>query len=74
MRNIFELQIYYMENILLVINGSKADRNTVDFACYIANLTHSKLTAVFIENIAGEEQACVEAIICAALCGNNHGK
>jgi hypothetical protein len=35
-----------MENILLVMNGAKQDICTVDFACYIAALTHSGITVL----------------------------
>jgi hypothetical protein len=62
MKNNFGHQIHFMENILLVLNGSKTDTNTVDFACYIANLTHSKLTGLFIENIVGEERPVLKQL------------
>ncbi|HTS44836.1 MAG TPA: universal stress protein [Puia sp.] len=45
-----------MENILLAIDGSRPDMSTVDFACYIAKLMHSRLTAVFIESLVTEEK------------------
>src|SRR5579863_396239 len=32
-----------MENIILVMNGTKPDISTVDFACYVAALTHSTI-------------------------------
>ena len=51
-----------MENILLVVNGGNHDTNTVDFACYIANLTHSKLTGVFVEMIEGEERPVLKQL------------
>ena len=44
-----------MENILVALNVTKLNENTVDFACYIANLSHSKLTAIFIENTTARE-------------------
>lgn len=40
-----------MEKILLAINSAQVNVNTIDFACYIANLTRSKLTAIFLENL-----------------------
>jgi hypothetical protein len=40
-----------MEKILLAINPTKINTNTIDFACYLANLSKSKLTAVFLEGI-----------------------
>jgi len=45
-----------MEKILLGIDATSVDINTVDFACYLANLTHSKLTGVFLENLVYEER------------------
>jgi len=51
-----------MENLLLVLNGNKFDSNLVDFACYIANLTRSRLTGVFIENIKGDEQPALKQL------------
>src|SRR5438874_1181771 len=39
-----------MEKILLANNALQIDPHTLDFACYIANLTHSKLTGFFLEN------------------------
>lgn len=38
-----------MEKILLAINATQINVNAIDFACYIANLTHSRLTGVFLE-------------------------
>lgn len=39
-----------MEKILLAIDANKPDKNTLEFACYLARLTKSKLTGVFLEN------------------------
>src|SRR5215204_4772607 len=44
-----------MEKILLAINPEKINTNTIEFACYLANLTHSNLTAIFLEHTAGEQ-------------------
>ncbi len=54
-QDIFEPQNFFMENILLAVDGARLDMNTVDFACYIARLTNSRLNAIFIENIQGED-------------------
>jgi len=51
-----------MEKIVLVLDGSRLDMVTVDFACYIARLTHSRLTAVFIENIKGETKPALKQL------------
>jgi len=40
-----------MEKVLLVADATQIDTNTLDFACYIASLTHSKLTGIFLENV-----------------------
>ena len=50
-----------MEKILLAINSSKINVNTINFACYIANLTGSKLTAVFLEHLRREEMPALKA-------------
>ena len=44
-----------MKNILLAINSAKLEMNAGDFACYIAELTHSKLTGIFLENVPESE-------------------
>jgi nucleotide-binding universal stress UspA family protein len=38
-----------MEKILLAMDGYKQNTYAIDFACYLANLTHSRLTGVFLE-------------------------
>lgn len=50
-----------MEKILLAINPAKVNVNTIDFACYIAKLTRSKLAAIFLENLQGEEVPTLKA-------------
>ena len=68
-----------MEKILLAINPTKVNVNTIDFACYVAKLTRSKLTAMFLENLPGEEVptlkafhggAYVESVVQSDLPGN----
>jgi hypothetical protein len=44
-----------MENILLVMNGTKPDICTVDFACYIAGLTHSTIKVLLGAGIKESE-------------------
>lgn len=46
-----------MEHILLIMDGTKTDICTLDFACYVAKITHSKLTALFIRRIEESEVA-----------------
>src|ERR1700733_1820890 len=38
-----------MEKILLAVEGNKQNTYAIDFACYLAKLTDSRLTAVFLE-------------------------
>jgi nucleotide-binding universal stress UspA family protein len=44
-----------MEHILLVMDGTKRDLSTLDFACYLAGVTHSKITALFGAHIEESE-------------------
>jgi hypothetical protein len=45
-----------MEKILLVIDAVNFDVNAFDFACYLAKITRSKLTGVFLENLVESEK------------------
>jgi hypothetical protein len=38
-----------MEKILLLVDGKGLDRSAFDFACYLAELTRSTLTAIYID-------------------------
>ena len=49
-----------MEKILLAMNALNLNTNAIDFACYIARLTHSRLTGVFLEGLM-EERPLVPA-------------
>jgi hypothetical protein len=40
-----------MEKILLAVNATRLNTQTIDFACYIARLTGSRLTAFLLEDI-----------------------
>lgn len=40
-----------MKKILVAIDAKQVNTNAFDFACFIAKLTHSKLTGVFLKNI-----------------------
>jgi hypothetical protein len=44
-----------MEKIIVVIDGQEMKMASVNFACYIAQATGSRLTGVFLENLALEE-------------------
>ncbi|GGA94701.1 universal stress protein [Puia dinghuensis] len=43
-----------MEKILLAMDAAKLNMKTIDFACYIARLTRSRLTGVFLEGLVGQ--------------------
>ena len=45
-----------MKKILLAIDGLQISMNALDFACYIARLTRSKITGVFLENLVGDQR------------------
>jgi len=46
-----------MRKILLAIDAQNINSKTLDFACYAAALTESKLTGVFLENVLFEEMS-----------------
>ena len=45
-----------MDKILLAIDAKKIDRDALEFACYIAKLTNSKITGIFLENLVADEK------------------
>ena len=49
-----------MEKILLAIDAINPDKKTLEFACYLGRLTKSKVTGVFLENLAAEESPRVK--------------
>jgi nucleotide-binding universal stress UspA family protein len=51
-----------MEKILIAIDSHELDPNTVRFACHIAKLTGSKLSAVFLENQRAVKRLAFAAI------------
>lgn len=48
-RTVVPLTKNTMEKILLAMDGYKQNTYAIDFACYLAKLTHSRLTGVFLE-------------------------
>ena len=46
-----------MEKILLAIDALNPDKNSLEFACFLARLTKSKMTGIFLDNAALEETA-----------------
>jgi hypothetical protein len=52
-----------MKRILLTINAVDPDKNSLDFACYLGRLTHSKVTGVFLEDGTTENNARSKSFI-----------
>ena len=44
-----------MEKILLAMDAANLNMKTIDFGCYIARLTRSRLTGVFLEGLVGQQ-------------------
>jgi len=49
-----------MEKILLAIDALNPDKNSLEFACFLARLTKSKMTGIFLENTPLEETAILD--------------
>ncbi|MCF6405318.1 universal stress protein [Chitinophaga filiformis] len=45
-----------MKKILYVTDVVKLEPSTLDFACFLCNLSHSKLTGIFLENLTNESR------------------
>ena len=51
-----------MEKILLAMDAARPNMKAIDFACYIARLTRSRLTGVFLEGLVnGESRSTSDA-------------
>src|ERR1700742_4060957 len=50
-----------MEKILLALDAMRLNTSTIDFACYIAKLSRSRLTGIFLEGLRDERPVLVEA-------------
>ena len=50
-----------MEKILLAIDAVSPDKNAIEFACYLARLTKSKITGVFLENMVADHNVVLKA-------------
>jgi len=50
-----------MEKILLALDAHNINPTTVDFACYLANLTQSRLTGVFLEDLLSDPRPAMQA-------------
>ncbi len=51
-----------MEKILLAIDSSNMNMNAIEFACYLAKLTKSKITGVFLENLVFAEKPVMKQV------------
>jgi hypothetical protein len=48
-----------MEKVLLAMDSRNINENTIRFACYVARITNSRLTGVFLNNIVHEEEVTI---------------
>lgn len=55
-----------MKKILLAIDATNLNINSLDFACFLGRLTKSKITGVFLENRVAEEKPVLKAMQGAA--------
>lgn len=51
-----------MEKILLAIDAVNLNKNALEFACYLARLTRSKIIGVFLENLVAEERPVLKKV------------
>ncbi|MBS0030687.1 hypothetical protein ACTJJ0_24500 [Chitinophaga sp. 22321] len=61
-----------MEKILFISDAVSMSRECLDFSCYLGNLTHSKVTGVFLENQEMElrsSETLQEIAVCAPVPG-----
>ena len=58
-RTVVPLRKNIMEKILLAMDGYKQNTYAIDFACYLARLTHSRLTGVFLEGAPEEGEPAI---------------
>jgi nucleotide-binding universal stress UspA family protein len=45
-----------MQNILIALDATDIDMQTLDFACYLGRLTRSKITGIFLENLVADNK------------------
>ena len=51
-----------MKKILLAIDATNVNTNSLDFACFLGKLTKSKITGVFLENRVAEEKPVLKSM------------
>lgn len=49
-----------MEKILLAVDAIDPNYNALDFACYLARVTRSKVTAIFLENLVDDDRTVLQ--------------
>lgn len=59
-----------MQKILLALDAHQLKMNAIDFACYLARLTRSKLTGVFLEDVLAERPDLAASIAYGVPLGN----
>ncbi len=63
----------YMQKILLTQDAHQLRMNAIDFACYLARLTHSRLTGVFLEDVLTDRPDLAASIAYGLSLGNPGG-
>lgn len=51
-----------MKNIRLVIDSDRLNTHHIQFACYLASLTQSRLTGIFMHNTSLPETICLDTV------------
>jgi len=60
-RNKFD-KTFFMEKILLVIDGKELSMPALEFACYLGRLTKSTITGVFLENHPADQKPVLKTV------------
>jgi len=55
-----------MEKILLALDAAEPGKNALDFACYLAHLTKSKITGVFLDTLVNSQKPAALATAAGA--------
>lgn len=59
-----------MQKILLALDAHQLNMNAIDFACYLARLTRSRLTGVFLEDVLADRPDLAASIAYGVPLGN----
>lgn len=60
------VKCHQMKKILLALDALSPDKAAIDFACYLASLTDSLLTGVFLENLVADQEPVLKKTAGAA--------